>query len=262
MIVMMRVRKGRIGNGSTKAAQFVVPTLTLSRNLYGTLGLRACMGYVARLGEDKKLYHRKEVSVMSERFKVTAGIDVSKDWVMVTIIECSDYLTLRTENDAKSVNNEISKRISVKPSEVLVVMEATGVYHLRLASGLQGMGYAVAVVNPFVIKKYAEMKMKRVKTDPVDSRIIAEYARDNASQIRLFKEKEEVLYEIEAKIRILDDLMKTMRSLENQRHAISYYPVEKELTSPYDEIIERIRQQIKLIEGELEEIIERNFKRQ
>ncbi|MFN3481232.1 MAG: IS110 family transposase, partial [Thermodesulfovibrionales bacterium] len=161
-----------------------------------------------------------------------------------------------------SVRDGLSNRISVNPSEVLVVMEATGVYHLRLACGLYEMGYAVAVVNPFVIKKYAEMKLKRVKTDPVDSRLIAEYARDNAEGIRLFKAKQGVLYEIEVKIRILDDLLKSLKAFENQRHAISYYPVKEEITRPYDEIIGHIKQQIKAIEGELEELIERNFKRQ
>lgn len=199
---------------------------------------------------------------MSKGFKVIAGLDVSKDWVVVTVIKGSDYLTFKVGNDAKSLNEELSKRVSLKPSEGLVVIEATGVYHLRLACRLDGMGYGVAVVNPFVIKKYAEMKLKRVKTDPVDSRIIAEYARDNAEGIRLFKPKGGVCYEIEAKIRILDDLMNAMRTLKNQRHAISYYPIEKELTRPYDEIIGRIKEEIKAIEEELEELIERNFKRQ
>jgi transposase len=56
-----------------------------------------------------------------------------------------------------------------KKSEMLIIMEHTGVYHLKLANYLYENGYKVAVVNPFSIKKFMEAKMTRVKTDKADS---------------------------------------------------------------------------------------------
>jgi transposase len=64
-----------------------------------------------------------------------------------------------------------------KQSDMLIIIEYTGVYHLKLANYLYENGYKVAVVNPFSIKKFMEAKMTRVKTDKADSFFIAEYGR-------------------------------------------------------------------------------------
>jgi hypothetical protein len=47
---------------------------------------------------------------------------------------------------------------------MLIIMEHTRVYHLKLANYLYENDYQVAVVNPFSIKKFVEAKMSRVKT--------------------------------------------------------------------------------------------------
>ena len=62
---------------------------------------------------------------------------------------------------------------------MLIIIEHTGVYHLKLANYLYENGYKVAIVNlnPFSIKKFMEAKMTRVKTDKADSYLIAEYGR-------------------------------------------------------------------------------------
>nr|WP_299237665.1 transposase [Sulfurihydrogenibium sp.] len=60
-----------------------------------------------------------------------------------------------------------------KKSGMLIIMEHTGVYHLKLADYLYENNYQVAVVNPFSIKKFMEAKMSRVKTDKADSYFIA-----------------------------------------------------------------------------------------
>jgi transposase len=39
-------------------------------------------------------------------------------------------------------------------------MEHTGVYHLKLANYLYENDYKVAVINPFSIKKFIEVKVK------------------------------------------------------------------------------------------------------
>lgn len=56
------------------------------------------------------------------------------------------------------------------------VMEATGIYHLRLAVFLHANGIAVSVINPLVIKRYGQMSMSRTKTDKSDAKLIHSYA--------------------------------------------------------------------------------------
>ena len=57
-------------------------------------------------------------------------------------------------------------------------MEATGSYCLRLANSLHYRDIAVSVVNPLVIKRYIQMKLRRTKTDKSDAFMIASYAAD------------------------------------------------------------------------------------
>ena len=44
-------------------------------------------------------------------------------------------------------------------------MEATGVYHLRLAYALNKIGVFVSVVNPLSVKNFSRAVMCRTKTD-------------------------------------------------------------------------------------------------
>ncbi|WP_040381912.1 IS110 family transposase [Deinococcus aquatilis] len=63
----------------------------------------------------------------------------------------------------------------VSPSELHVVMEATGVYWEQCANFLFGAGCTVSVVNPTSIKYFARAKLKRGKTDRMDAAVIALY---------------------------------------------------------------------------------------
>lgn len=56
-----------------------------------------------------------------------------------------------------------------------VVMEASGPYYLPLAYYFYGKGMCISVVNPLVIKRYAQMRFYRAKTDKKDAQTIAEF---------------------------------------------------------------------------------------
>ena len=75
-----------------------------------------------------------------------------------------DYTEEQMEAFAKTLDGECT-----------VVMEATGVYHTRLASYLYSRGIRVSVVNPLAAKNFARMLMRRTKTDKADSKLLLEY---------------------------------------------------------------------------------------
>src|SRR5204863_6900958 len=58
---------------------------------------------------------------------------------------------------------------------VRVGMEATGSYHLPLATALHAAGYTVLVCNPLSIARYAEAVLARTKNDAADARLIARF---------------------------------------------------------------------------------------
>ena len=59
----------------------------------------------------------------------------------------------------------------------LVCVEATGRYHRRLAADLLDAGIPVAVVNPQRVREFARATGRLEKTDPIDARVLAEFAR-------------------------------------------------------------------------------------
>ena len=65
---------------------------------------------------------------------------------------------------------------TIAPAAVLVAVEATGSYWIRLATTLQAAGYAIAVINPKQAHNFAQSLPRRSKTDALDARLLAQFA--------------------------------------------------------------------------------------
>ena len=100
------------------------------------------------------------------------GIDVSKETFDVAFEQEGQWQHKVYANSAKGFK-EFTKQVS---AESHCVMEASGPYYLPLASYLFNYGCKVSVVNPLIIKRYAQMQLSRAKTDKKDAQIIARYA--------------------------------------------------------------------------------------
>ncbi len=103
---------------------------------------------------------------------IFAGIDISKEFFDISILSAGKVTdTQRISND----HTGFAKLKSVLPAGTHCIMEATGPYYLRVACWLHSNGFVVSVVNPLVIRRYAQMQLRRVKTDKADAAIIAQY---------------------------------------------------------------------------------------
>ncbi|WP_439153347.1 IS110 family transposase [Winogradskyella sp.] len=100
------------------------------------------------------------------------GIDISKN-VFNVYSDTSGHFQFK--NDDKGFKS----LLKALPSNALVVMEATGYYHYRLAQFLHKRGVAVSVVNPLSVKRFIQMKLAKVKTDKSDAKSICEYGTMN-----------------------------------------------------------------------------------
>jgi transposase len=113
------------------------------------------------------------------------GIDVSKDKSDVCIKdENGDDLIQRfkiTHNkaDLGKLYETIESIKSKTPGKCDVVfgMEATGIYSLPLYSALKRDGYKVKLYNPIQTNGFRKMNIRRTKTDPIDSAVIADMLR-------------------------------------------------------------------------------------
>lgn len=62
-------------------------------------------------------------------------------------------------------------------------MEATGAYYEALALRAYQAGYQVSVVNPSFIRSYAQSLGIRVKTDKIDAKTIAQFAKERLPRL-------------------------------------------------------------------------------
>jgi transposase len=128
------------------------------------------------------------------------GIDVSK-----ATLDCYlDPVGQRAQapNDAQGIAKLIDQLRSFKIQ--LVVIEATGRLHRRLAGELLLAGIPVALVNPQRAREFARSTGRLEKTDRVDAQVLAEFGRGV---------KHRTLEQLPEKQVDLDDLISRRRAL-------------------------------------------------
>jgi transposase len=103
---------------------------------------------------------------------VHVGIDVSKAGLDVCCLPGGQALA--AANDDAGVRAVIALLAPLAPA--LVVVEATGRYHRRLAADLLDAGLRVAVVNPRHARDFARALGRLAKTDAIDARVLAQFA--------------------------------------------------------------------------------------
>jgi len=104
---------------------------------------------------------------------VFIGIDVSSQTLEVA--SSNQAKTWQVANDASGIEQLLSQVSALAPE--LIVLEATGGYEFEAACTLQAAGLAVAVVNPRTARDFARAMGALAKTDALDARMLAAFAR-------------------------------------------------------------------------------------
>ena len=108
------------------------------------------------------------------------GIDISKAKFDVALILETGKLRHKvfpnTDAGFKLLSTWLSKQ---KVELVHACLEATGTYSEALALYLHNAGHTVSILNPAVIKAFAQTELSRTKTDKTDASLIARYCLKN-----------------------------------------------------------------------------------
>lgn len=177
--------------------------------------------------------------------RLVVGIDVSKDKYDVCMnVDGSEEI--RTWS-ADKVDALVAKIAAANPA--LVVMEATGDLHDRIAWRLDDLDVPVAVVNPRWIHDFAKGQGRYAKTDRVDASLIAHYGRLMSPRLRekispQQREINELLTRRRQLVQMIAQEKNRWHCSENKRFRASIARVqaslEKELAEIDDEIDQRI----------------------
>jgi len=229
---------------------------------------------------------------------LSIGIDISKKKVDVAVYNGTDYVFRTYENSVKGAKEMIKEVKKMKSnersgkegksrikkresrdrkqkeakSELYFVMEATGTYYLTYANTLYEKEYNAYVINPLIIKRYGEEKLRRAKTDKADAKLIAEFGYHNiinttnsidsnssislTSSPYLFKPNSKTSIKIKLMLKTIDQLYALKNRNTNHMEALKQYKKEyskesikifKSLNKEMDEQIKKLEEQIKTL---------------
>lgn len=162
------------------------------------------------------------------------GIDVSKyslDMCIEPIGQVSHLVY-----DEAGIRQIVNRLKKINPT--LIVIEATGGLEVRIATELAGKNLPVAVINPRQARDFAKATGQLAKTDQVDARVLAAFARAIRPQARPLKDVD---------TRGLNDLVSRRRQLIDMRvqetlrlSTAASKPLEKSLKKHIDWLDKRI----------------------
>ena len=179
------------------------------------------------------------------KYKEIYGVDISKDVFDV-------FGSLNGHFQFKNTESGFVAFAKALPENVLVVMEATGYYHYRLAQFLDKDGIAVSVVNPLSVKRFIQMKLAKVKTDKSDAKAICEYGSIN--EVPLYSALTDVQAECLQLFRLLDSYLKKSTATKNKMHG------ETVLGIPSPFVFRSLRRDLKHLKKEIKGIEDRLLK--
>jgi transposase len=113
------------------------------------------------------------------RMSAFLGLDVSKaKFDVALLLPNGKFRSKVFSNDERGFAALQQWLLAHDAAEVHACMESTGSYHEALACFLHDRSFAVSVVNPLLVKRFAELNRLRNKTDGADAKCLAQFCRD------------------------------------------------------------------------------------
>ena len=116
------------------------------------------------------------------------GIDISKGKSTIAVLQPGGTV-VRKPFDVKHSSSDLKSLvdyISSLEGDTKAVLECTGRYHEPVVRVLSAAGIFVSAVNPHLIRNFGNNTIRKVKSDPADSRKIARYTLDNWASLRQY----------------------------------------------------------------------------
>jgi len=116
---------------------------------------------------------------------IAVGIDVSKSKSTVAILDSYGTVLATPFNTAHTQPemNALVSRLKAFDEPVTILLEYTGHYHYPVLKKLQEEGFPVCVVNPYQMKKYGDVEIRKAKTDKKDALRIATFALEKSYKL-------------------------------------------------------------------------------
>lgn len=197
-----------------------------------------------------------------QKNKYFIGLDIACDNFVASIYESPEKsITTKEaiENNPDGFNALVSwlKEQGIDESNSIICMEATGVYSEACAHYLFANGFRVSVEPPLKVKRTFDPVGH--KTDPIDSRQIAEYAYRFSDELRFWQLKQEIVEKIKQLLTAREQFTKQSVSIQNSIKAYEKHVIKVPLIiNAHQETLKELKKHIKAIDKELDRLIHQN----
>jgi len=123
----------------------------------------------------------------NDKFAFFIGVDVSKDKFNCAIINNKLELLKEAEFQMDIDGFNSFYDLIKKYDSSIIALESTGSYHINLLASLVSKKKDVCLINPALIKKFAQsVTLRKTKTDKIDAVIIAKFIAKNIEHFNYF----------------------------------------------------------------------------
>jgi transposase len=145
------------------------------------------------------------------------GIDVGLKSLDAAGTAAAADLPRRVPNTPDGIARLVAALAGLAPA--LVVLEATGSYHVPLLDSLLAAGVETSVLNPAQVAAFRQSRLGRHKTDRGDAQLLARFAELHHGELRRAAPDEPDLARLRALVGYRDDLVAQQTAMRNRRHA-------------------------------------------
>lgn len=185
------------------------------------------------------------------------GIDISKATFTVAYSSAKGGEV----REFRNTSADIRRFIRTLPNDAHCVMEATGPYSTLLLYLLSKAEIPVSMENPLKIKNFSKSMLSVTKTDRADARLITLYG--ERMQPAPYKIPSESVMLLKQKRTVLRQFKKQLAATKNLTKSLEVLPVvDKSAKRAVTSVMSSLEKQIAVLEKELAEVTEREFKHQ
>lgn len=192
------------------------------------------------------------------------GIDVSKAKLDVLWLRDPTSGKVKTrvfENDMRAIKalvQWLQKQTRAAPEDILVTLEATGVYHENVAEALYEAGCQVLVANPARVKAYARSEGQMHKADKQDAAMLAWFGRDKGHRQPLWQPPAPEVRELRAMLRRLAALEKDLQREQNRLEKAAVEPISPRVKQSIQQMISALKEEIRQLRRDIDDHIDRH----
>lgn len=200
---------------------------------------------------------------MIRLFKYSLGIDVDKKNLHVCLLTINVQQQIKICSQRKFANTPKGHEQLVKwlikwhhqpEIPLFVTVEATGIYHERIALHLHQIGYQLSVVLPNKAKQYMKSLGLKSKTDKIDARGLAQYGAQQ--MLPLWQPAAPEYYELKALTRHKERLEKLLTEVRNQLGSMKESAFVNDLIINHlEDTVKHLKAQAKAVKRQMQTLV-------